>query len=291
MSFKVLLIGAYGQLGTEFRKFFEKNNISYIPTSTKKREDKTLVLDISNINQVKEVFSNSSFDLVINCSAYNYVDKAEEEWQKAYSINGLGVRNLAIEANKKNIPLVHYSTDYVFDGSKNTPFTIADRPNPLSKYGKSKLLGEEFLRSLTHKYILIRVSWVFGEGGETNFIKKILEWSKKGEVRISVDEISAPTYTGTIVLVTWKLLELEGFGTYHLSNEGECSRYQYAEFILKKLNCNVKLYEARQEDFNLPAKRPKYSKLDNFGIKETINFEIPHWKEVVDIYIKEELKP
>ncbi|MGB9621884.1 MAG: dTDP-4-dehydrorhamnose reductase [Brevinematia bacterium] len=286
---KILLIGAYGQLGTEFRRFFEEHNIDYIPTSTKEREGKNLVLDIANINKVKEVFSKYKFDVVINCSAYNYVDKAEEEWQKAYSINGLGVRNLAIESNKKSIPLVHYSTDYVFDGSKTTPFTIADIPNPLSKYGKSKLLGENFLKSLTNKYILIRVSWVFGKGGETNFIKKLIEWSKKGEVRVSTDEISAPTYTKTIVNATWKLLEVEGFGIYHLSNEGECSRYEYAKFILETLNWKGKLYEAKQEDFNLPARRPKYSKLDNFGIKETIKIEIPHWKEVVEKYMKEEL--
>ncbi|MGC8766096.1 MAG: dTDP-4-dehydrorhamnose reductase [Brevinematia bacterium] len=286
---KILLIGAYGQLGTEFRRFFEEHNIDYIPTSTKEREGKNLVLDIANINKVKEVFSKYKFDVVINCSAYNYVDKAEEEWQKAYSINGLGVRNLAIESNKKSIPLVHYSTDYVFDGSKTTPFTIADIPNPLSKYGKSKLLGENFLKSLTNKYILIRVSWVFGKGGETNFIKKLIEWSKKGEVRVSTDEISAPTYTKTIVNATWKLLEVEGFGIYHLSNEGECSRYEYAKFILETLNWKGKLYEAKQEDFNLPARRPKYSKLDNFGMKETIKIEIPHWKEVVGKYMKEEL--
>ena len=283
-----LVIGATGQLGNEFVRYFNNKGITPICTTSSGRSN-FHNLDITDLRSVLEFINETKPTVVINCSAYNLVDKAEEDWQTAFSVNGLGVRNLAIACQEHKIPLVHYSTDYVFDGTKKEPYTIADKENPLSKYGQSKILGEQFLKSLHNRYILIRVSWVFGKSEySTNFIKKFLSWAERGEVRVSIDEISAPTYTKDIVNVTIKLLETGAFGFYHLSNEGECSRFEYAKFIADTLKLKVKLYEAHQEDFNLPAKRPKYSKLSNFGIYQTIGFEVMHWKEAVLEYLKEE---
>lgn len=286
---KVLLVGAYGQLGTEFRKFFESKGIEYIPVSKNKRDEKTLVADISSMSSISKVFDISRFDVIINCSAYNYVDKAETEgMNEAFSTNVIGVGNLAWISRIMGIPIIHYSTDYVFDGEKKSPYVEEDITNPLSKYGFTKLLGEKLLSEVWNKFICIRVSWVFGRGGETNFIRKLLEWSKKGSVKVSTDEVSSPTPTDVIVKVSWKLLEEQAFGLYHLSSEGECSRYEYAKFILDTLKWNGEISETTQSYFNLPAKRPKYSKLDPSKVKKITKIEIPHWKDSVYKYLKEE---
>lgn len=137
-----------------------------------------LHLDITDLQSIRKLAADIKPNVIINCAAYNAVDKAEVEWEKAYTINGIGVRNLAIVANELNAILVHYSTDYVFDGSKKEPYTIFDLPNPLSRYGESKYLGEKLLMQNGEKFILIRTSWVFG-AGNINFAKKVLEWAQK----------------------------------------------------------------------------------------------------------------
>ncbi|MEN2997819.1 MAG: dTDP-4-dehydrorhamnose reductase [Brevinematia bacterium] len=285
---KILLTGAYGQLGTEFRKFFEQNNIQYIPVSRTKRENKTVAADITNQEKMEEIFRNEAIDLLINCAAYNDVDKAEGEgFRNAWLTNTFAVSNLALICRKYNVPMIHFSTDYVFNGEKRTPYTEEDKPMPICRYGWSKLGGEEFLRYIWEKHICLRVSWVFGRG-ETNFIKKLLKWCENGTVKVATDEISSPTSTETIVKASWKLFKEKAFGLYHLSNEGECSRYEYAKFVLKSLNWKGKLYKAKQSFFKLPAKRPNYSKLDPSNLKKVINLEIPHWEEAVYTYLKEE---
>lgn len=281
---RILITGAYGQLGQDFQRLFEKEGIEYISTDNKERYKK---LDITNLDEVVEFAKKIKPDVIINCAAYNAVDKAEEEWKIAYNVNGLAVRNLAIVASKINAFLVHYSTDYVFDGEKGKPYTIYDTPNPLSKYGESKYLGEKLLLQFYDNYALIRTSWVFGKGN-INFAKKVIEWSKKYEkISLVVDEISAPTYTVDLAKATWEIIKLRARGLYHISNEGECSRYEYGEYILERIGYKGKIEKAYQKDFNLPAKRPKYSKLDNFGLYETVGFKMPDWKGAVNRFLKE----
>ncbi len=282
---KVLLVGT-GQLSFEFQKYFSKNDIDFLLTSSSGKPN-TIRLDISDFSNVLEVFKTYSFDVVINCGAYNQVDSAEKEWEKAFSVNGLGPRNLAIMCEERNIPLVHFSTDYVFDGNKTEPYTIADPPNPISKYGLSKLLGENLVKEISGKHIIARVSWVFGVGNDTNFAKKVISWSQNDVIRVSTDEVSVPTYAKDIVVAVMKLLEMRAYGLYHVTNEGICSRYEYAKFILEKIGYKGKLIEAKQSDFNLPAKRPHFSKLDNFGLRETANVEMPHWQKGVEEFLRE----
>jgi dTDP-4-dehydrorhamnose reductase len=281
---KVLLTGAYGQLGQDFQKLFEKEGIKYIATDNKEGYKK---LDIANLDEVVEFAKHIKPDIIINCAAYNAVDRAEEEWKIAYNVNGLAVRNLAIAASEIKAFLVHYSTDYVFDGKKGMPYTIYDTPNPLSKYGESKYLGERLLSQFYDNYALIRTSWVFGKGN-INFAKKVIEWSKKYEkLSLVIDEISAPTYTVDLAKATWEIIKYRARGLYHISNEGECSRYEYGRYILEIIGYKGKIEKAHQRDFSLPAKRPKYSKLDNFGLYETVGFKMPDWKEAVDRFLKE----
>jgi len=275
---KILLTGANGQLGSAFQELFKKNNIDYIATDTEE-------LDITKLEQVLSfVGKNKEITHIINCAAYNQVDKAEQDWKNAYLVNGLAVRNLAIAANEIDAEIVHYSTDYVFSGDKGEPYTIYDTPNPINKYGESKALGERFLTTIAKKWYLIRTSWVFGDG-PVNFVKKVIEWSKKNsELRIVEDEISAPTYAPDLAEATYELIKLRAYGIYHITNT-PCSRYEWAEFILKEIGWNGKLLKAKQEDFNLPAKRPKNSVLDNFGYFETTGKTMRDWKEVTKEYI------
>ncbi|APT76063.1 dTDP-4-dehydrorhamnose reductase [Marinitoga sp. 1137] len=277
---KILITGANGQLGQEFQKLFEKENIEYMPTDHNE-------LDITNLKKIREYVKNKKgITHIINCAAYNLVDKAEEDWKTAYNVNGLAVRNLSIVANEINAEIIHYSTDYVFDGKKTKPYTIYDTPNPLNKYGESKVLGERFIQDIANKYYLIRVSWVFGIGNN-NFAKKVIQWSRQSEIlKIADDEISAPTYAVDLAYATYKLIKEKAYGLYHITN-GKASRYEWAEYILKQINWNGKLERASKNDFNLPAKRPGYSVLDNYGLKETINHEMPEWQNATDRFLKE----
>ena len=276
---KILITGSNGQLGKDFQKYLKQNKIDYIPTDSSD-------LDITSLNQIRQ-FAKENKDIthIINCAAYNAVDKAEEEWEKAYRINGLGVRNLALISNEINAELIHYSTDYVFSGDKGSKYTIYDTPNPINKYGESKALGEKE-STLSHKRYLIRVSWVFGTGN-TNFAKKVINWSKnKEELRIVDDEISSPTYTKDLVKATMNLINLKAYGTYHITNT-PCSRYEWAEYILEKINWKGKLNKAKKEEFDLPAKRPDYAVLDNFGYKETTGQQMPDWKNATKRFLDE----
>lgn len=276
---KILITGANGQLGKDFQKYLKENSIEYIATDSPD-------LDITSLKQLRQFTEeNKNITHIINCAAYNAVDKAEEEWEKAYSINGLGVRNLALISNEINAELIHYSTDYVFSGDKGSKYTIYDTPNPINKYGESKALGEKELL-LAKKRCLIRVSWVFGTGN-TNFAKKVITWSKnKDELRIVDDEISSPTYTKDLVKATMNLINLKAYGTYHITNSS-CSRYEWGEYILEKINWKGELKKAKKEEFDLPAKRPDYAVLDNFGYKEMTGEQMPEWKDATERFLEE----
>jgi len=275
---KILITGAKGQLGKAFQKKFEQLSIQYIAKGSKE-------LDITKIDQLRNVVQNGKgITRIINCAAYNHVDKAEEEWEKAYQINGLGVRNLSIISNEINAELIHYSTDYVFSGKKGE-YTIYDTVDPINKYGESKALGE---REVTHsqRYYLIRTSWVFGVGKD-NFAKKVINWSQNSkELKITTDEKSAPTYTEDLVEATLELIKQKVYGIYHITNT-PCTRYEWAEYILKKIGWQGTLKPAKRSDFNLPAKRPESSVLNNFGYTQVTGKKMPDWKDATDRFLKE----
>lgn len=275
---KILITGAKGQLGQAFQKRFEQLNIQYIAKGSKE-------LDITKIDQLRNLVQNEKeITHIINCAAYNHVDKAEEEWEKAYTINGLAVRNLAIVSNEINAELIHYSTDYVFSGTKKE-YTIYDEPSPINKYGESKALGEKEVKQ-AQKYYLIRVSWLFGMGN-INFAKKVIGWSKdKEELSITADEKSAPTYTVDLVEATLELIKHKVYGLYHITNT-PCTRYEWAEYILKLIGWQGTLKQAKRSDFNLPAIRPESSVLNNFGYNQVTGKSMPDWKDATKRFLKE----
>ncbi|MHA1222219.1 MAG: dTDP-4-dehydrorhamnose reductase [Candidatus Heimdallarchaeaceae archaeon] len=281
---KILITGANGQLGQDFQKLFTKRNVVFFPTDVgSDLED----LDITNRNAIIHYVKKNKIDVIINCAAYNDVDNAEREWKIAFKINSEGVKNLALVSKKLNIELIHYSTDFVFDGSKVSPYTIEDIPNPLSQYGKSKALGEQNVMNLLKKYYLIRTSWVFGMGN-VNFVNKVLSWSKKTkELRIVTDQISSPTYTVDLARTTWELINSKVYGLYHITNSGVCSKFEWAKFILKLIGWKGNLLKAKTADFNPIAMRPKFSALDNSRLKEKMGYVLPTWKDATRRFLKE----
>jgi dTDP-4-dehydrorhamnose reductase len=276
---KYLLLGAGGQLGTAFRALLHERGQEYLAFDQE--------LDITDFGRLRQIFDDARPDVVINCAAYNNVDQAEAEWRQAFVVNGIAVGGLARVAREYGCILVHYSTDYVFDGEKETPYTIADRPCPISLYGESKLLGEEQLWLNGVRFFLIRTSWVFGQGNE-NFVTKLLQWAKgQQELKVVNDQVSSPTYTRDLARATMKLLETGRFGCYHLCNSGSCSRYDWAEFILKQINWSGKLLPAKSSDFDTPAARPQYSVLDCLPYAQIVGEELPGWQEATLNFLKE----
>ena len=275
----VLLTGANGQLGQDFQKLFDRLGIKY--TATDYQE-----LDITNKEKVRECMENNNFTIVINCAAYNNVDKAEEEVEKCYALNAYAPKNLAEICKEKNIIFVTYSTDFVFDGEKEIPYTEEDTPNPLSIYSKAKLEGEKY--SLEYeKTFIIRTSWVFGMGNN-NFCKQVINWSKDRDIlKIVDDQVSSPTYSKDLAEFSWDLTQTDKFGLYHFSNSGEASKYEQAEYILKRIGWSGKLERAKTDDFPLKAKRAKYSKLDSSKIEKVVDKKILHWKDGIDRFLEE----
>lgn len=277
---KMLITGAHGQLGQDLTELCRRNGHEVLPCGSQD-------LDITDYYAVLEYVSTVRPDFIVNCAAYNAVDLAEKEWEKAFFVNGTGPKNLALAANKVGAVLVHYSTDYVFNGQIDRPYTIVDFPTPISKYGESKLLGEQQVLRHAHSYYLIRISWVFGSGN-MNFVKKVLEWSEKQDlITVVDDQISSPTYTYDLAKATLDLIKTGQYGLYHCTNAGFCSRYDFASYILQKIGWTGDLVPGKSAEFKTPAIRPSFSALDNFGITQVMGYTMPSWQDAVDRFLHE----
>lgn len=277
---RFLITGAEGQLGSEFVRLLSVKDMEHTALS---RRD----LDITDLGRVREAVKRCRADFVINCAAYNDVDKAESDRNQAFLVNGLGVKNLLISSAETESTFLHFSTDYVFDGGKREPYSIADIPKPLNRYGMSKLLGENFITQLGYpRYYLMRTSWVFGDG-RNSFITKLSGWMKdKDELNIVDDQVSTPTYAGDLAEAVLTLIQSGSYGLYHISNSGHCSRYEWARHIAEMTGWKGRVNPVKSGMFDSPAKRPEFSALDNFPLKEVTGRDLPSWQESVDRYLK-----
>ena len=315
---KILITGANGQLGQDLQKECDRRGIEYIATdylargalhvalgleSLRHEQQATshepnsnlpisesakelLHLDITDLKSIRELVSSTRPDAIINCAAYNAVDKAEEDWRNAFSVNAIGPKNLAITANEFKIPLMHFSTDYVFDGKKGSPYFVWDEPKPLSKYGQSKLYGEQLVSLFSNRCFVVRLSWVFG-AGNTNFVKKVLEWSNdKEELKVVDDQISSPSYTVDLSGAIIDLLQTGAYGSYHMTNTGYCRRYEWAKYVLELTGWKGRIIPVKSTEFNTPAERPGFSAMDSFPLKKTIGYELPDWKDATKRFLK-----
>ncbi len=278
---RILLIGSNGQLGNDFRKLFDKKNIEYTATDYKE-------LNIVNSTDLEEFFKeNGNFTHIINCAAYNDVDKAENEIEQCIKVNEEAPLIIARYAKKMGAVFVTYSTDFVFDGHKIKPYMEEDVPNPLSVYGKSKYEGENKVLKIYNKSFIIRTSWLFGIGGN-NFNKQVINWSRlRDSLNIVDDQVSAPTYSADLAEFSWKLIQTEKYGLYHITNSGEASKYDQAKYVLEKIGWEGKLNRAKTVDFNLPAKRPEYSKLSSEKVEKLLGEKIPTWQSGIDRFLEE----
>ena len=267
MQEKILITGAKGQLGMALAKLLPQAVLT-----------DTDMLDITNYNKVQSFIKNNQITTIINCAAFTAVDKAEDEKEKAYSVNVIGSENLA----KTGCKLIHISTDYVFDGKMYRPYTPEDKTNPLSIYGKTKRQGEEVVLKYAHNAIVIRTAWLYSSHGQ-NFVKTMCRLGQEREtVNVVSDQIGTPTYAGDLAQAIVDILPqmtTENKGIYHYTNEGVCSWYDFAReiMILSALNCQVK--PILSVDYPTRAIRPFYSVLDKTKIKNTFHLTIPHWKE------------
>ena len=278
---KILLTGSNGQLGYSFKKLFDSLKIKYIATDYQE-------MDITDDEAMEQFFDkNSNFTHIINCAAYNDVDKAENEIEQCIKVNEEAPLIIARYAKKMGAVFVTYSTDFVFDGHKIKPYMEEDVPNPLSVYGKSKYEGENEVLKIHNKSFIIRTSWLFGIGGN-NFNKQVINWSRlRDSLNIVDDQVSAPTYSVDLAEFSWKLIQTEKYGLYHITNSGEASKYEQAKYVLEKIGWEGKLNRAKTADFNLPAKRPEYSKLSSEKVEELLGEKIPTWQSGIDRFLEE----
>lgn len=290
---KILLTGKNGQVGFELAK--KINRLGEVIATD--REE----LDLANPDAIRAFIDQTKPDIIINPVAYTAVDKAESEPDLAYQINTLAPEVLASMATELDIPLIHFSTDYVFDGSKQEAYVETDPTNPQSVYGKTKHDGEEKIR-VHAKHIILRTSWVFGSHGN-NFLKTILRLiTDKESVNVVVDQWGSPTSASMLADVTFKIVDtifknknFNDFGTYHVTNEGETNWHAYASFIASeamKLNLKVtcapdKIHPIPMSEFLTAAKRPLNSRLNTDKIKNTFMLELPHWESEVKKVLRE----
>lgn len=276
MNVKVLVTGANGQLGKCIEEFSERsgNNIDFVFMNS-------TALDITSRLDVERVFKSENFEYCINCGAYTAVDKAEEDIDIAHRVNVIGVRNLAELCNVTNTILIHISTDFVFDGTNNKPYTELDKTNPISVYGLTKLKAEEEIYSILKGYFIIRTSWLYSEYGN-NFVKTMLKLSKTREkLEVVSDQVGTPTYAKDLVSAIITLINNENFkyGIYHYSNEGVASWYDFARAIFEISKVEIKVNPILTSNYPTLAKRPYFSVLDKTKIKLNLEIKIPHWRD------------
>ena len=247
-------------------------------------------LDITDLKAVRRAVADVRPACVINCAAYTEVDGAEVETAKAFAVNALGVRNLASVCRELDVVLVHFSTDYVFDGKKQAPYFIFDPPSPLNAYGRSKLYGEEYLKRIAPRYYLIRTSWLFGIGGK-NFVETVLRLAReKGELRVVDDQRGCPTYTRDLSRAVLDLIATHAYGVYHITNAGDTTWYGFAREILWAAGLRASLRPIGSEELGRPAPRPANSVLDPFPLQETLGYLLPPWPDALRRYLAEREK-
>lgn len=282
----ILVTGSNGQLGSELKEA-AKNYYGYQFIFTD-----IDTLDITDKDQTETFIHNADPGWIINCAAYNLVDKAEKEQDKAILINSSAVSNITEAIRESECKLIHISSDYIFDGNSNVPYNEGSLPNPLSAYGKSKLEGEK--AALMHYgSMVIRTSWLYSSFG-ANFVKTILAKAKEND-RLSVvfDQTGTPTYAADLasaimIIISGVIRNKLAFhaGIYHYSNEGVCSWYDLATEVVKEAGLDCNIIPVLSKDYKSAAKRPAYSVLDKTKIKETYNLEIPHWRTSLNKCVK-----
>ena len=277
---KILILGKSGQLGKAFNQLLQSTSDTVVAHSKSE-------LDVTNSLEVEKEMARFQPEVTINCTAYTDVNAAETNPAPALELNHRAVKTLSDLCTKFESKLIHFSTDYVFDGEKKHPYTETDSENPLNEYGRSKLLGEQILKASKGSWLLLRSSWVHGEG-PNNFINKLTQWSKGArDLRIVDDEISVPTSADDLAALAYQCIQAKLTGLFHLVNSGSASRYDFA-MAIKKLLPNIKsnIQPAKLIEFTSGPRRPGYSVLDNSKVSNSLGMTPPHWQDALERSIR-----
>lgn len=287
---KILITGGKGQLAQQIYGIIKKGNsdLGAIDEAYKASElwmPDADELDITNLEEVKQKVSKFNPEIIINCAAITNVDGCESNEELAFMVNALGARNLALVCEEIGSKLIHISTDYVFKGEGTKAYKEYDITTPVSVYGKSKLLGENYIREFCSKYFIVRTSWLYGHTGN-NFVKTIIKAAKeKGELQVVNDQIGNPTYAEDLAHHILKLALTGEYGIYHCTGSGECSWFDFACAIVEYANINCKVESMTSDKLNRAAQRPSFSSLDNMMLRCTIGDEMREWREALKQFI------
>ncbi len=276
---RILVTGCNGQLGRAINKEYEKEEVTLINTDVAE-------LDITDIKAVLDFITEQKPDVIINCAAHTNVNLCESQWDLAYKINAIGPRNLSIAATRIGAKLIHVSTDYVFDGSADTPYDEFSPVAPLGAYGKTKLEGENFVKQFADKFFIVRTAWLYGDG--KNFVRTMLSLGKeKGEVGVVADQVGSPTSAKELARAIHVLEPTDNYGIFHGTCEGFCSWADFAEKIFELAGMDVKVNRLTTDEYPTPAKRPAYSVLNNYMLSLTTDFKFAYWEDALKEYFNE----
>ncbi|QEK12491.1 dTDP-4-dehydrorhamnose reductase [Crassaminicella thermophila] len=287
---KVLITGGNGQLGSTIKEMLREKKCSLGKIDKTYFHCKVIAegkytLNITSLENVKNYFIKSKPHIVINTAAYTNVDGCESNIDLAYKVNALGPRNLAIACETINAKLIHISTDYVFDGKSKLPYKEFDLPNPINIYGKSKYLGEEYVKQFCSRYFIVRTSWLYGQIGK-NFVKTILKTSKeKKYLEIIEDQTGNPTNAQDLAYHILKLALTDEYGIYHCTGNGQCSWYEFAKAIIQYANIDCKINPISSYAYKPIAKRPSYSSLDHMMLRNTIGDAMRYWQDALKDFL------
>jgi len=278
---KIAVIGADGQLGSDLMRALEGDEV--VPLCYPE-------FDVTRPERVRSVFRDLRPETVINTAAFHRVDECEDNPESAFRVNAIAVRDLALLADDLGFVLVHFSTDYVFDGRKRAPYVESDPPNPLNVYAVSKLAGEFFVRALVKRHFLIRTCGLFGESSSRekgyNFVDRMIALAEEGRtIRVVNDQWVSPTASAELAERTAELIRTDQYGLYHLTSEGQCTWYQFAREIFVLLGRSPRLEPVDSKSYGAKARRPLYSVLENKRAKEVGLRDFSAWNEALRVYL------
>jgi dTDP-4-dehydrorhamnose reductase len=286
VAMTTVLIGADGQLASELQEAFKDRKL--VPL---RHAD----LELADRARVKDTLHTYRPRLVLNTAAYHRVDECEDNPERAFAVNAIAVRNLAIAAKEIGAIVVHFSTDYVFDGRQRRPYQEGDPPGPLSVYATSKLAGEYFIRAILERHFLIRTCGLYGLAGSRkkggNFVETMLRLAREGrEIRVVGDQVLTPTSARELARKVRQLVETSQYGLYHITNNGECSWYQFAQAIFELAGLQPRLLETTRVAYGARANRPAYSVLDNARLRSLGLDDLRDWREALKEYLADREK-
>ena len=275
----IIVTGCNGQLGRAVNEYYKNAaDISFVNTDVAE-------LDITDIDAVMKLAREVNPYAIINCAAHTAVDACESQYEKAFAINAIGARNLAIASRETGAKLVHISTDYVFDGKGTRPYVETDPTNPMGAYGSTKLAGEEFVKAFADRWFILRTAWLYGDG--KNFAKTMLRLSEThDEVRVVGDQFGSPTSTVELTKAIDALLFTENYGLFHATCEGSCCWADFAKEVFRLAGKDTRVEAITTEEYGAPAPRPAYSVLDNRMFRLTTDFTFADWHDAIAAYMK-----